>query len=97
MRSLKGSIVKINKYLPFAILYFFLNSLGLPNGLTYTALLSPFFYYWIVVTRKRELFLPFLLAFLPFMVLQLIQGVDTKSYVISSLSMAAAYIFCQTF
>jgi hypothetical protein len=97
MRSLKGLIVKINKYLPFAILYFFLNSLGLPLGLTYTLLLSPFFYYWTVVTRKRDIALPFLLVFLPFMVLQVIQGVDAKSYLISSLSMAANYIFCQTF
>jgi len=34
--------MKINKYFPFAFVYFFVNSLALPFGLTYTAILSHF-------------------------------------------------------
>lgn len=89
--------MKLNRYIIFAIIYFFLNSLGLPIGLTYTALLSPFFYYWILVTRKQEVLLPFLLVLLPFAVLQMSSGVDIKSYFISLFNLTAVYIFCQAF
>jgi hypothetical protein len=86
----------INKYLPFALLYFFLNSLGLPFGLTYTALLAPVFYFWILNTRKKEVLLPFLLAMFPLVFMQVnFVGVDTASYIISLLNLLAVYIFCQ--
>src|ERR1700743_371262 len=89
--------MKLNKYIIFAIIYFFLNSLGLPVGLTYTALLCPFFYWWVLVTRKRDVLLPFLLLLLPFIILQVLTGVDTKSYAISLINLVAVYIFCQAF
>jgi hypothetical protein len=90
--------MKLNKYIIFAIIYFFLNSLGLPTGLTYTALLCPFFYWWVLVTRKQEILLPFFLCLLPFMLLQVVlSGVDAKSYFVSILNLAAVYIFCQAF
>ena len=44
----------VNKYLPFAFIYFFINTLGLPLGLTYTAILSPFFYWWVITTTKAR-------------------------------------------
>ena len=50
----------INKYLPFALIYFFLNSLGLPFGLTWMALLGPVFYVWVLLKRKKEILFPFL-------------------------------------
>jgi len=90
--------MNINKYLPFAILFFFFNSLGLPFGLTYTALLAPFFYWWITVQRKQELLLPFLLFYFPLLLIHfLIVGVNEKFYFISLLNLTAVYIFCQAF
>jgi hypothetical protein len=35
-----GYTMKLNKYFPFAAIYFFINSLALPFGLTFTALLA---------------------------------------------------------
>src|SRR5882672_11836987 len=89
--------MKVSRYFLFAVVYFFLNSLGLPIGLTYTALLSPLLYYWILTTRKREILLPFVLALLPFTIPQMISGVDWKSYFVSLLNFTAVYIFCQAF
>src|SRR5712664_897362 len=89
--------MRINKYFPFAVLYFFLNSLGLPFGLTYTAILAPFFYYWVLVTRKREVLWPFLISAIPFIIVQINEGVDMKTYLISLLNLMSVYIFCQAF
>lgn len=89
--------MKINKYIPFAFIYFFLNSLGLPQGLTYTTLFTPLFYWWILVTRKKEVLFPFIIFLTPFIIIQTQLGVDTKSYFISLVNMMGIYIFCQTF
>lgn len=91
-------MLHINKYFPFAVLYFFLNSLGLPFGLTYTALLAPFFYWWILYVRKKEVLLPFLFCLFPFVFIHInLVGVDTKSYITSLVNYTAVYIFCQAF
>lgn len=88
-------VMAVNKYLPFALLYFFFNSLGLPFGLTYTALLAPFFYSWVLKTGKKEILLPFFIALFPFVFIQILFiGVDDKAYFISLLNLAAVYIFC---
>lgn len=88
--------MKINKYLPFAFIYFFLNSVGLPFGLTYTALLAPFFYVWILRKRKKEILLPFLLILTPFIIVQLLYpDVVRKVYFASLLNIVLIYIFCQ--
>ena len=91
--------MKLNKYIIFAIIYFFLNSLGLPIGLTYTALLCPFFYWWVLVSRKQEILLPFFLCLLPFITLQVLMGtgLDMNSYITSLFNLTAVYIFCQAF
>jgi hypothetical protein len=89
--------MRINKYLPFALIFFFFNSLALPRGLTYTALLSPLFYWWIFKTRKRDIMLPFLVCCAPFIIIHIILGVDFKAYFVSLLNLAAVYIFCQAF
>jgi hypothetical protein len=90
--------MNINKYLPFALLFFFLNSAGLPFGLTYTALLTPFFYWWVMLHRKQEVLLPFLATVFPLVLIHfLIVGVDEKVYFISLFNLAAVYIFCQAF
>ena len=90
--------MSINKYIPFAFLYFFLNSVGLPFGLTYTAILAPFFYWWVLKTRKSEILLPFLFLIFPFVFIHVnFIGVNTGSYIVSLFNLAAVYIFCQAF
>jgi hypothetical protein len=88
--------MKLNKYFPFAFIYFFINSLALPFGLTYTTLLAPVFYAWIILVRKKEILLPFLALLLPFVVIHIVWvGVDIKSYFISFLNIVLVYISCQ--
>ena len=88
--------MNVNKYFPFAFIYFFVNSLALPFGLTYTALLAPLFYVWILLIRKKEILLPFIAILLPFIVIHImIVGVDTKTYAISLFNLLLVYVFCQ--
>jgi hypothetical protein len=89
--------MSINRYFPFAFIYFFVNSLALPFGLTYTAILSPLLYWWVVTTRKKEILLPFFICLIPFIIIHLIYGVDVKSYIVSVTNFTAVYIFCQAF
>jgi hypothetical protein len=90
--------MKINAYLPIAILYFFLNSLALPFGLTYTVLLAPFFYAWILWRTKKEVLLPFFAVMIPFMLAHvLLVGVVGRVYVLSLINLAGVYIFCYAF
>ncbi|MBL7733446.1 MAG: hypothetical protein JNM88_19920 [Chitinophagaceae bacterium] len=87
-----------NKYLPFAILYFFLNTAGLPLGLTFTALLAPFFYLWVLLKRKEEVLLPFICCLLPFLLGHIfMSGVDNRKYAFAILNIFCVYIFCQAF
>lgn len=87
--------MRISTYFPVVFIYFFINSLGLPFGLTYTALLSPLLYVWVVLVRKQEVLWPYLLALTPVVLIQLSLDVDTKSYFISLLNITLVYIFCQ--
>ena len=88
--------MKLNRFLPFAYIYFFINSLALPSGLTYTALLAPFFYIWVLVIRKKEILLPFIFTLLPFIIIHIaVAEPEIKSYAISLLNLLLVYIFCQ--
>ena len=88
--------MKLNRYLPFAYIYFFINSLALPFGLTYTALLAPFFYVWILLIRKKEILLPFMVILLPFIFIHItVVEAEVKSYAVSLLNLLLVYIFCQ--
>lgn len=87
--------MRMSKYFPVVFIYFFINSLGLPFGLTYTALLSPLLYVWVVLSRRQEVLWPFLLALTPVVLIHLSLGVDTKSYFISLLNITLVYLFCQ--
>ena len=87
--------MRFNKFFPFAFVYFFINALALPIGLTWTALLGPFFYAWVVLKRKKEILLPFFAILAPFIVIHvLIMGVDLKSYSITLLNIILVYCFC---
>lgn len=86
-----------NKYLPFALLFFFLNTTGLPHGLTLMTLLSPLLYVWVIYKQQKEPLWPFLLLLLPFVVMHLINGVDIFVYIQSLLNIIAVYIFARAF
>ena len=88
--------MKINKYFPFAFIYFFVNSLALPSGITYTALLAPFFYTWVLLTRKKEVVFPFIIILAPFIVVHVLYvDVVRKVYFYSLFNVIFVYIFCQ--
>lgn len=90
--------IMLNKYLPFALVYFFINSVGLPFGLLYTSLLAPFFYVWVLLKRKQEPVLPFIVCLLPFLIAHLVfVGVNETQYTITMLNLVAVYIFGQAF
>ena len=85
----------INKYFPFVLIYFFVNSLGLPFGLTYTTLLAPVFYIWMLYARGKDVAWPFIAASLPFLIAQVTAGVDTASYVTSTINLFLVYLSAQ--
>lgn len=88
--------MNVNKYFPFAFIYFFINSLWLPFGLTYTVLLAPLFYVWILLIRKKEILLPFIIILLPFIILHIaIVEPEIKTYSVSLLNLLLVYVFCQ--
>lgn len=87
--------MKLNKYFLFVFIYFFFNTLGLPIGLTYTAILSPVFYWWVIKTHKKEILLPFLSVILIFVIFHISNGTDLKTYAVSFFNLTAVYIFCQ--
>ncbi len=88
--------MRINKYLPFAFVYFFLNTVALPFGLTYMALLAPLFYVWILFVRKRDVLLPFIVLLLPYIIIHLaIVSAEPDTYALSFLNVVLVYIFCQ--
>ncbi len=90
--------IRINPYIPFAFIYFFVNAAGLPFGLLYTSLLAPFFYFWVLLKKRHEILFPFLLFLLPFVVAHLnLEGLDRMQYLITMLNLLTVYIFGQAF
>jgi hypothetical protein len=88
--------MRINKFLPFALIYFFVNSVGLPYGLTWMAVLGPFFYVWVILKRKEEILLPFLLMMMPFIIVHIFfVKVEFSSYLITLLNLVLMYFFGQ--
>lgn len=70
----------INKYLPAAVLYFFLNGFLLPVGLLYTTLLTPLLLVWVARYRHIRPMLLYLLVLVPFIVAHGFLGVDWTYY-----------------
>lgn len=89
--------MRVNKYFPFAFVYFFINSVGLPFGLLYTTLLSPLFYIWILLKGKKLVIAKFIVCLLPFVIAHLSVGVVVNYYFQSLLLLFGVYIFCYTF
>lgn len=89
--------MKISKSFPVAFVYFFINAVALPFGLTFTALLSPFFYAWVIIHRRKEVLLPWFVSLSPFIIIHFLNGTDSRSYLLSVVNYTAVYIFCQAF
>ena len=89
--------MKINKYYPFAAIYFFFNSVGLPFGFTYTALLAPVFCVWLILRKKYNFLLYFFLLVLPFAAAHLWSGVDLVFYARSLMLHFTVYVFGYAF
>ena len=79
--------------LPFAVIYFFGNNLLLPEGLLYTAILSPVLLYYIYREGDFKDLLKWSLLLLIPIPFQLVSGVDLKSYIISTTLLLSAWIF----
>lgn len=91
------SIFRMNVYLPFMYLMFFVNSIGLPAPLEYTTILSPIFYVWLRKKKQKWVVTPFVICSLPFILIHLKQGVDARTYVISYVYIMAIYLVAFTF
>lgn len=71
---------KINRYLPFVMVYFFLNSLLLPEGLLYTTLLTPLFFFQLVREQKLQQLFVLIAVLLVFFILHYFQGINLNLY-----------------
>ena len=89
--------IRINKYLPLAILYFFFNGFLLPHGLLYTTLLSPLFIIWLYRYPSFNLLYVFVICSIPFVLVHLLNGVDVLKYIKSYLLLFSVYIFSVAF
>lgn len=75
-----GRYLRLDRLLPIAVLYFFFNSAGMPTGLFYTTILSPLFYLWLLMHKKRWITFKFLTCLSPFVVAHAIRGIDSFYY-----------------
>jgi hypothetical protein len=92
------SVIHINKYLPFALLYIFFNGVFLPLGMLYTTLLAPVFLVWLIGYPTIRYLGYFFLLTIPLAVIHLINGiVDYPFYIKSYLSFLSVFVFCLAF
>jgi len=89
--------VRINKYLPVALLYFFLNSFLLPSGLLYTAILTPLLLLWLYQYKTFKKVWLFFAFMIPFACIHFLNGVETRYYLISSVLFFTVFIFALSF
>jgi hypothetical protein len=88
--------VKINKYFPFALIYFYLNSVFLPLGLLYTTVLTPVFLLWLYKQNQVHYAWIFFAITIPFAFIHYLQGVDIYYYVRSYALLFTVFIFLLT-
>ena len=79
--------------LPFAILFFFANNFLLPEGLLYTAILSPVLLYYIYREGGLKTLLRWGILFLIPIPFHIAGGFDIKSYLISITLVFTALVF----
>jgi hypothetical protein len=88
--------LKINKYLPVTLLYLFFNSVFLPLGLLYTAILTPLFILWLYRQNDLNNIWIFFALTLPFAIAHYFIGVDSYFYARSYLLLFTCFIFILT-
>ena len=91
-----ANLIRINKYLPFAILYFFLNSVFLPFGLLYTSILTPVFLFWLYRQNKIKYGWIFFFFTIPLAIIHFIQGVVPYYYIRSYILLFSVFVFILT-
>ena len=91
-----ANLIRINKYLPFAVLYFFFNSVFLPLGLLYTSLLSPFFLIWLYRQNNVQYWWVFFLLTVPPACIHYLQGINAYYYLRSYVLFFSVFIFILT-
>src|ERR1700732_4312001 len=85
--------IRINKYMPIALLYFFFNGFLLPLGLLYTTILSPFFLIWLYKYPSFGYIKAFFIFTIPFAIIHFLWGVDAAYYFRSFLLLFSVFIF----
>jgi hypothetical protein len=91
-----ANLIRINRYLPFVLLYFFLNSVLLPLGLLYTTILTPFFLIWLYRQNKIQYGWVFFLLTIPFAFIHYFQGIDLYYYLKSYFLLFSVFVFILT-
>jgi len=89
--------IRINKYLPVVILYFFFNGFLLPHGLLYTTILTPVLLLWLYQYRSFHKLGLFFVFIIPFAVIHFLNGVDAYYYAISATLFFTVFVFAICF
>jgi hypothetical protein len=89
----KPGSIPINKYLPIAVIYFFLNGFLLPLGLLYTTLLTPLLLLWLFKFRSWRWIAIFFVVMAPFSVIHLLNGVNVPYYLRSVALLFSVFVF----
>ncbi len=90
---MKDFSVSVNKYVPFVLLYFFFNSLLLPEGLLYTTFLTPLFLYEIVRGQKLSILFAAILLITAFFILHSFSRINELYYAKSFILFITVIIF----
>ncbi len=77
----------------YMIIYFFLNSFLLPQGLLYTTILTPVMLYFLFKEKKLRLLNIWILAFIVPIPFQVLSGVEMQSFVVSNIMIFTAFVF----
>lgn len=94
---LNPSLQRMNKFMPVAVLYFFFNSLWLPEGVLYTTLLTPLFIIWLYNRQMLQPFSSFFLISLIYAFIHLMNGIDILFYLRSYLLLITVFVFICSF
>ena len=89
--------IRINKYLPIAILYFFFNGFLLPIGLLYTTLLTPLLLIWLSRHPSIKYLRVFFFVTIPFAIIHFSNGVNMGYYFRSYLLLFSVFVFALSF
>src|SRR5690349_15163571 len=90
-------VVRVNKYMPIAIVYFFFNGFLLPGGLLYTTILTPLLLAWLYKFPTFKHIRLFFLFTLPFAIIHFINGINIQFYLISYTLLFSVFVFGLSF